>query len=145
MHAAERTPVASDLIVIDLIGLPAFAESGTVHFVVESPRGSVSKLKYDPDLGVMALARPLVLGLAYPCDWGFIPSTQGPDGDPIDAFIMWDGTSYPGTVVTCRPIGVLRVEQNSEEEGGRQRNDRVALLPVENAMPAPEGTRIFPT
>jgi inorganic pyrophosphatase len=115
--------------VTDLTRLPSFTKYGTVHCVVESPRGSVCKLKYDPGLGAIALARPLVLGLAYPFDWGFIPSTEGPDGDPVDAFIMWDGTSYPGTVVECRPIGVLRVEQNEEDSGGRQRNDRVALLP----------------
>jgi len=67
--------------------------------MVESPRGSSVKFKYDPDDDVMVLSRPLPAGLAYPYDWGFVPSTRAADGDPLDAVIVWDGTSYPGVVV----------------------------------------------
>ena len=56
----------------------------------------IVKFKYDPDEGVMMLARPLPLGLTYPYDWGFVPSTRAADGDPLDAVILWNGTSYPG-------------------------------------------------
>lgn len=101
--------------------------------MVESPRGSTLKLKYDPDRLVMTLARPLPAGLVYPFDWGFVPSTEGPDGDPIDAFVLWDASSYPGIVLTCRTIGVLQVEQNAKNAKGRQRNDRIAAVPIEAA------------
>ena len=115
----------------DLIALPAFKDSTTVYVAVESPRGSTLKFKYDTELRVMGLSRPLPAGLEYPCDWGFIPSTLAEDGDPLDAFIVWDGSSYPGIVLPCRPIGVLRAEQTNVETGDRERNDRVAVLPVE--------------
>jgi len=114
----------------DLLTLPAFADDHAVNLVVESPRGSTSKLKYDPAHRVMTLSRPLVLGLRYPYDWGFVPSTRGPDGDPLDAFVMWEGSTYPGVVLACRPIGVLYVEQTSSDTRARERNDRLAVLPV---------------
>jgi inorganic pyrophosphatase len=114
-----------------LLAIPARGDGSSVHVVVESPRGSTTKFKYDADLGVMSLSRPLPEGLAYPHDWGFVPSTRAEDGDPLDAMIVWDGVSYPGVVVACRPIGVLRIEQTNSETGQRERNDRLAVLPVE--------------
>jgi len=116
--------------VTDLLELPAFDERDAVHVVVESPRGSSLKFKYDPDRRAMMLSRPLPQGLAFPHDWGFIPSTRAPDGDPLDAFVMWDGVSYPGIVIPCRPIGLLRVEQTNVTSHARERNDRLAALPI---------------
>ena len=114
-----------------LLTLPAFDDRGAIHVVVESPRGSSSKFKYDPALGAMTLSRPLTHGVVYPHDWGFVPSTRMADGDPLDAMIVWDGISYPGVVLTCRAIGVLQVEQTNKESGARERNDRLAVLPVD--------------
>ena len=117
----------------NLATLPSFVDEGTVHVVVETPRGSTTKLKYDEKLGVMTLSRPLTLGLIYPYDWGFVPSTRAPDGDPLDAIVMWDGVSYPGVVLPCRPIGVLHVEQANRQTRARERNDRIVAIPI----PAP--------
>ena len=117
----------------NLATLPSFADDGSVHVVVETPRGSTTKLKYDEKLGVMTLSRPLTLGLIYPYDWGFVPSTHAPDGDPLDAIVMWDGVSYPGVVLPCRPIGVLHVEQANRQTRARERNDRIVAIPI----PAP--------
>ena len=110
--------------------LDAFRDDGSVNVIVESPRGSAMKFKYDLAAGVMMLSRPLPAGLAYPCDWGFIPSTQAPDGDPVDAFILWDGAGYPGIVIPCRAIGLLKVEQTNLTSKRRERNDRLAMVPV---------------
>ena len=113
-----------------MIKLPALREDGAVNVVVESPRGSSSKFKYDPHGGVFMLSRPLPSGLVYPHDWGFIPSTRAADGDALDALVLWEGVSYPGVVIPCRLIGVLQVEQNRKSSPGRERNDRVLALPV---------------
>jgi len=122
----------------DLAALPTFVNDGSIHVVVETPRGSSAKLKYDPHLRVMTLSRPLTLGLTYPYDWGFVPSTRGPDGDPLDAMVMWDGRSYPGVVLPCKPLGLLCVEQENRESHRRERNDRLVMLPV----PAPRSDAI---
>jgi inorganic pyrophosphatase len=78
----------------------------------------------------MSVSRPLNLGLSFPFDWGFVPSTEGPDGDPIDALVYWDVSSYPGVVIPCRAIAVVQVDQRG---GGdtRIRNDRVVAVPIE--------------
>lgn len=114
---------------LDLTRLPTHGKAGSVHVVVESPRGSTVKLKFEPGLGVFTVARPLVLGLRYPYDWGFIPGTRGADGDPLDALVRWDVSSYPGVVLPCRALGVLKVEQRAKR-GGRERNDRLLCVPV---------------
>jgi len=118
---------------MNLVTIPAFAAPGIFHVVVESPKGAALKLKYDEKLEVMGIARPLPVGVVFPFDWGFVPSTKGPDGDPIDAFLMWDVPAFPGVVVACRPLGVLKIEQNTAifDRAKRVRNDRILALPVE--------------
>jgi inorganic pyrophosphatase len=110
--------------------LSAFRPDGSLNVVVESPRGATVKFKYEAAIDRIELSRPLPVGLAYPHDWGFVPSTRASDGDPVDALIAWDGTSYPGVVVPCRAIGVLEIEQTNLTTHARERNDRVVLLPV---------------
>jgi inorganic pyrophosphatase len=110
--------------------LPAFRSDGSINVVIESPRGSAVKFKYDSADNVIVLSRPLPIGLIYPYDWGIVPSTRGPDGDPLDAMIVWDGTGYPGVVIPCRPLGALTVEQTSAESKRTERNDRFVMAPV---------------
>jgi inorganic pyrophosphatase len=119
----------------------AWRKDGSVNVLVESPRGSTVKFKYDPDEDVMTLSRPLPAGVVFPFDWGSIPGTKAADGDPLDAFILWDGTTPPGIVIPCRPIGVLQVEQTEPASKQRERNDRVAVVPV----PAPRQDEIKST
>ncbi len=116
----------------DLARIPPRDAQGAVRVVVESPRGAIVKLKFDTALGVMSVSRPLPLGLSYPYDWGFVPGTRAADGDPVDALIYWDVESFPGVVVPCRTIAVVRLEQDSKTNG-RVRNDRVLAVPVKHA------------
>jgi inorganic pyrophosphatase len=111
----------------NFLKLPTWDDDGHIHTVVETPRGSTCKLDFDPDLGVFTLAKPLMAGLSYPFDWGFIPSTKAPDGDPLDVLIIHDARTYPGVVLKCRPVGVLEVEQTSGAK--RERNDRIFAVP----------------
>ena len=118
---------------MDLSELPTFAHADIFHVVVESPRGSSLKLKFDAQMEAMSISRPLPLGVSFPFDWGFIPSTHGQDGDPLDPMLLWDVASYPGVVVPCRALGILQVEQNRRDHdpSERIRNDRIMSLPVE--------------
>ena len=113
----------------DLTKLPAFNEDGELHVVIESPRGSGVKLKYEPDLGSFEYGKALPIGLTYPYDWGFVPGTKAEDGDPLDALILADVPTWPGVVIPCEPLGVLRLEQDNKR-GRRERNDRLIVRPL---------------
>src|SRR5215471_104628 len=86
----------------NFINLPAFSETGDVHVVVETPRGSRAKFAYDPKLETFVLTKPLLTGLTYPHDWGFVPSTKADDGDPPDIMVIHDAATFPGLVVTLQ-------------------------------------------
>jgi inorganic pyrophosphatase len=108
--------------------LPPSPADGLVHVVVESPRGATTKIKYDEALESFVVSRPLPLGLAYPHDWGFVPGTRAEDGDPLDALVLSEGTTYPGVVLRARPIALVLLEQDAREPGRRQRNDRLIAV-----------------
>jgi inorganic pyrophosphatase len=113
--------------------IPTFASGDVFHVVIEAPRGSTLKFKYEPRWQAMSISRPLPMGVSYPFDWGFVPSTHAADGDPVDAMLLWDVPSYPGVVVQCRAIAVLHVEQNrkAHDRSERIRNDRIMAVPTE--------------
>ena len=113
--------------------LPSFAREDIFHVVIESPRGSPLKLKYCAEWEAMGISRPLPAGLVFPFESGFVPSTRNADGDPLDVFVVWDVCSFPGVVLSCRALGVLKVEQNAVnfDASRRIRNDRVIALPIE--------------
>jgi inorganic pyrophosphatase len=111
----------------NLLKLPTWADDKHVFAVVETPRGSTCKLDFDADLRAFTLTKPLMTGLTYPYDWGFIPSTEAEDGDPLDVLIIHDSQTYPGVVLRCRPVGILEVEQ--KKKGKTERNDRIFAVP----------------
>jgi inorganic pyrophosphatase len=111
----------------DLCKLPVRDKKGDVYVVVETPRGSAAKLEYEPDLQLFTLSKSLILGLTYPYDWGFIPSTKADDGDPVDVLIIHDAATYPGLVLRCKPVGILEIEQT--KKGKKERNDRIFVVP----------------
>ena len=121
----------------NLENLPATPSDGLLNVVVESPAGSTTKIKWDAKMDAFGLSRPLPLGFAYPHDWGFVPGTRGPDGDPIDALVLTEGTTFPGLVLVVRPIGVVRLEQNRKRGGGRERNDRIIAVVANGARREP--------
>jgi len=104
-------------------------DARVVHVVVECPRGSTAKLKLDEELGVIVFGRTLPVGVMFPFDFGFVPSTLAEDGDPLDAMIVSSVGTYPGVVVRCWPIAIMRASQKSrKKKGRRERNDRVFFI-----------------
>jgi len=97
-----------------------------LRIVIETPRGSRTKYSYDPDCDCMQLSTVLPEGMVFPYDFGFIPSTLGDDGDPVDVLVLMDAAVVPGCVVRGRLIGAIEAEQ---KEGGKwTRNDRLIAV-----------------
>src|SRR5581483_5382163 len=98
-----------------------------LHVVIETPKNSRNKFKYEPGLGIFTLSRVLPEGMVFPYDFGFIPSTKAEDGDPVDVLLLMDEPVFPGCVVPSRLIGVLEAEQ-TEQDGQKERNDRLVAV-----------------
>ena len=112
-----------------LLQLPALAAHSRtrIHVVVETPKGGRNKVAFDPDLGAFKLKGVLPEGHSFPYDFGFVPSTQAEDGDPIDVLLLLDAPTFSGCVVEARLIGALEIEQR-EEDGSVVRNDRLLAV-----------------
>ena len=89
-----------------------------VRMIVEIPKGSSNKYEYDGKLGAFRLDRVLYSPVHYPGDYGFIPGTIAPDGDPLDVLTLVEQPTFTGCVVAVRPVGLLNMvdqEQNDQK------------------------------
>lgn len=117
--------------------LPAFVtdSENVIHVVVETPRHSGSKFRFDELHQLFVLHQMLPPGLIFPCDFGFVPGTLGQDGDPLDAVLLRDQASFAGCVVQARLLGVVLVVEH--EDGERAlRDDRFLAVPLHAAEQA---------
>jgi inorganic pyrophosphatase len=98
----------------------------TVRVVIETPKDSRNKYAFDPEDEVFVLKRVLPAGMAFPYDFGFVPSTLAEDGDPVDVLVLMDQQAFPGCVLKCRLVGVIEGE---EIDGKKKiRNDRLVAV-----------------
>lgn len=103
-------------------------DSGSYNAVVESPKGSQNKFKYETGKGYFKLDKVLPSGAVFPHDFGFIPQTLAEDGDPIDILILSDQPTFTGCVVPVRIIGVIEAEQVEKDSTTPIRNDRLVAV-----------------
>jgi inorganic pyrophosphatase len=76
------------------------------------------------------LKKVLPAGMAFPYDFGFLPSTKGGDGDPLDVLVLMDEPAFPGCVLKCRVIGVIEGERGNKKK--KERNDRLVAIEQQN-------------
>src|SRR5579862_2118647 len=95
----------------------------TCRAIVETPKGCRNKFYYDPDSGLFMLGGLLPEGMMFPFDFGFIPSTLGEDGDPLDILVLMDAPAHVGCLVDVRIIGIIEAEQT--QDGKTESNDRL--------------------
>jgi inorganic pyrophosphatase len=112
--------------VVNPAALAPLDKEKKVQVIIETPKGSRNKYSWDPDQQVFALKKVLPEGMAFPHDFGFIPSTKGEDGDPIDVLVLMDQPVFTGCLVKTRLIGVIEGRQT--EKGKSERNDRLLAV-----------------
>lgn len=85
-----------------------------INVIIEIPANSDPvKYEVDKDTGALMVDRFMATPMFYPCNYGYIPNTLSEDGDPLDVLVV---TPYPlinGAVIRCRPVGVLKMEDES--------------------------------
>lgn len=96
--------------------------------VIETPRNSRCKFKFDEESGLFKLSFVLPEGLSFPFAFGFVPSTRAEDGDPIDVLVLFEETTPVGCVIEIRLIGVIRARQ--KKNGATVSNDRLIGVAV---------------
>jgi len=109
---------------VNLMDLAAHdPDSGLVRVIIDTPRASRNKYKFDPELGLFKLSRVLPAGMSFPFDFGSIPGTRAEDGDALDVMVLNEAPLFAGCLVLVHLIGVIRAKQT--ERGKTIRNDRL--------------------
>ena len=109
-----------------------FSEDKNLRVIIETPKGSHNKYKFDPELGAYRLNKVLAEGMTFPYDFGFIPQTRAQDGDPLDVLLLIDEPVFPGCVVEARVVGVIEAEQSEDKK--TVRNDRVLAVGTQSRV-----------
>ena len=104
----------------------------SMDIIVETPRGSGNKYDYDAKKRLFRLHKVLPEGMVFPYDFGFIHGTRGEDGDPLDAVVVAEFTSFPGCVISCRIAGAITATQLNENHTRRISNDRYIAIPEQS-------------
>ena len=114
----------------DLTSLPNKLDGERLHCraIIETPKSRRNKFDYDPESNLFELGGLLPEGLMFPFDFGFIPSTLGEDGDPLDILVIMDEPAHVGCLLEVRVIGVIEAEQT--EGGTTQTNDRLLAVSI---------------
>ena len=98
---------------MDISKIKAGSNPDKLNAVIEIPYGSNIKYEIDKDSGAVVVDRVLYSAMFYPANYGFIPSTLADDGDPADILVLNEYPLQAGSVIPCRLIGVLEMEDES--------------------------------
>lgn len=105
-----------------------------VNVIIEIP-ANADPVKYevDKDSGAMIVDRFMATAMHYPCNYGYIPNTLCGDGDPADVLVVTPFPLITGSVVRCRPVGVLQMTDESGEDA------KLLAVPVSKLTPLYDG------
>jgi inorganic pyrophosphatase len=106
--------------------------SSPIGVIIETPKGSRNKIKYDLPTRKFKLSKVMPEGMVFPYDFGFVPSTKADDGDPLDVLVLTDDPLFPGCLVDCRLIGALKAQQ--KEDRHTNRNDRLIAVATQSLL-----------
>ncbi|HSZ16098.1 MAG TPA: inorganic diphosphatase [Terracidiphilus sp.] len=105
---------------------PVHKSDGILQVIIETPKGSRNKFAFDDKQKIFTVKKVLPAGMSFPYDFGFLPRTLAPDGDPIDVLLLMDEPAFPGIAVRARLIGIIEGEQTDGKK--RIRNDRLLAV-----------------
>lgn len=96
-----------------------------INVIIEIPQGGEPiKYEIDKESGALFVDRILGTSMRYPCNYGYVPHTLCGDGDPVDVLVVMPMPLQAGCVVKCRPVGVLKMSDESGEDA------KIVAVPV---------------
>lgn len=97
-----------------------------INVIIEIPSHSDPvKYEVDKETGAMFVDRFMGTAMHYPCNYGYVPHTLSDDGDPVDVLVVTPIPVISGSVIRCRPIGVLKMEDEAGQDA------KVLAVPVD--------------
>lgn len=111
------------------IDFPQSGDPTDVQVVIEIPAGSFTKYELDAKTGHIFVDRFQSMPVVYPTNYGSIPSTVGPDGDPLDALVITRQPVYPGALIRVRPIGIMKMIDGGDID------DKIVAVPISKLDP----------
>jgi inorganic pyrophosphatase len=100
------------------------------NVIIEIPMNA-DPIKYevDKESGALFVDRFMTTAMHYPCNYGYIPQTLSDDGDPVDVLVITPYALTPGVVVTCRAVGVLKMEDEAGVDA------KLLAVPIDKVLP----------
>lgn len=97
-----------------------------INVIIEIPAHSDPvKYELDKETGAMFVDRFMSTAMHYPCNYGYVPHTLSKDGDPVDVLVLTPYPLIPGSVIQCRPVGVLKMTDESGDDA------KILAVPVD--------------
>ena len=106
-----------------------------INAVIEIPYGSNIKYEIDKESGAVCVDRVMYSAMFYPANYGFVPNTLADDGDPADILVLNEYPLQAGSVIPCRLIGVLVMEDESGMD------EKLLAVPVSKIDPRYENIK----
>jgi inorganic pyrophosphatase len=102
-----------------------------INVVIEIPMNA-EPVKYEVDKasGAIFVDRVLTTPMRYPCNYGYIPHTLAGDGDPADVLVIMPMPLVPGSVIRCRVVGMLQMQDEAGED------TKLVAVPISKVFPA---------
>ncbi|MCG5536255.1 inorganic diphosphatase [Ectothiorhodospira mobilis] len=105
-----------------------------INVIIEIPaQASPVKYEVDKDSGALLVDRFMATPMFYPCNYGFVPHTLSDDGDPVDVLVMTPHPLLSGSVIRCRPVGMLNMTDEAGEDA------KLLAVPVSKLYPEYDG------
>lgn len=120
---------------MNLLKIPAGENPDKVNAVIEIPYGSNIKYEIDKDSGAVVVDRVMYSAMFYPANYGFVPNTLSDDGDPADILVLNEYPLQAGSVIKCRLIGVLIMEDESGMD------EKLLAVPLSKIDPRYDGIK----
>jgi inorganic pyrophosphatase len=114
---------------VNPVAYPQKGDPMDIQALIEIPAGTFTKYEIDGKTDHLFVDQFQSMPVVYPTNYGSIPSTVGPDGDPLDALVITRQAIYPGALIRVRPVGILKMIDGGDVD------DKIIAVPISKVDP----------